>query len=209
MGIIKQGILGGFLNKVGSVVGTSWKGRAVMKAMPLSVANPRTASQVSNRNQMSKVVKLASAILSAFIIPLLNRAAGSISGYNLFVKLNKSFYNTASSQWTGLVIAQGKLTSGAGYATTPSASGISVTWSTSVLGAFDLPTDLFYMLVINATTGAVIGQRAGLVARSAGTDSVTFGTALPTGAKIVYACAFLRADGTMSGGNVWNTYTVA
>ena len=47
MGILKQGILGGFSGKVANVVGTSWKGIAVIKAMPLSVANPKTAGQVA------------------------------------------------------------------------------------------------------------------------------------------------------------------
>ena len=34
MGRIKQGILGGFSGKVGTVVGASWKGKAYMRGMP-------------------------------------------------------------------------------------------------------------------------------------------------------------------------------
>jgi len=49
MGTIKKGILGGFSGKVGTVVGSSWKGIAYMKSLPLSVKNPRTEAQVSNR----------------------------------------------------------------------------------------------------------------------------------------------------------------
>ena len=49
MGTIKRGILGGFKNKVGSVIGSSWKGIDTMRSMPLSVANPNTAKQKTVR----------------------------------------------------------------------------------------------------------------------------------------------------------------
>lgn len=35
-----QGILGSFIGKVGNVVGSTWRGRAYMKALPAKVANP-------------------------------------------------------------------------------------------------------------------------------------------------------------------------
>ena len=46
MAKVRQGILGGFRGRVGNIVGTGWKGIAVMKSLPLTVANPRTAGQV-------------------------------------------------------------------------------------------------------------------------------------------------------------------
>ena len=49
MGVIKQGILGGFQNKVGAVIGSNWKGIATMRSRPISVANPRTGKQVAVR----------------------------------------------------------------------------------------------------------------------------------------------------------------
>ena len=50
MGKIKQGILGGFKGKVGTVIGSSWNGIAYMKGLPQSVRNPRTDAQVQQRN---------------------------------------------------------------------------------------------------------------------------------------------------------------
>lgn len=93
MAKIKQGILGGFSGKVASLVGTSWKGRAVMKSLPLSVANPRTESQVGQRNKFSKVAELASQILTQFVQPVENPISGNISGYNLFCKDNKTAFD--------------------------------------------------------------------------------------------------------------------
>lgn len=47
MGTIKKGILGGFSGKVGTVVGSSWKGIAYMRSLPQNMKNPRTEGQVS------------------------------------------------------------------------------------------------------------------------------------------------------------------
>ena len=97
MAKIKQGILGGFSGKVANVVGTSWKGRAVMKSQPLSVANPRTESQVGQRNKFSKIAELASQILTQFVQPVENPISGNISGYNLFCKDNKTAFDAAGA----------------------------------------------------------------------------------------------------------------
>lgn len=45
MATIKQGALGGFSGKVGPITGSSWKGKAVIKARPLSVNDPNTVLQ--------------------------------------------------------------------------------------------------------------------------------------------------------------------
>lgn len=93
MAKIKQGILGGFSGKVANVVGTSWKGRAVMKSQPLSVSNPRTEAQQEQRGKFSKVAELASKVLTQFVQPVENPISGDISGYNKFCKDNKSAFN--------------------------------------------------------------------------------------------------------------------
>ena len=93
MAKIKQGILGGFSGKVANVVGTSWKGRAVMKSQPLSVANPKTEAQQEQRGKFSKIAELASVILTQFVQPVENPISGDISGYNLFCKDNKGAFD--------------------------------------------------------------------------------------------------------------------
>lgn len=52
MGTIKQGILGGFSGKVGSVVGASWKGISYMRSQADHVKNPRSAAQIAQRTKM-------------------------------------------------------------------------------------------------------------------------------------------------------------
>jgi len=88
MATIKQGILGAFSGKVGSVVGSSWKGIPVMKSLPPSVANPRTAKQIEQRSRMKACTAFSQAILADVIKPLNDRFASRMSGFNAFTSRN-------------------------------------------------------------------------------------------------------------------------
>ena len=113
MARIKQGVLGGFSGSIGSVVGTSWKGIAVMKAKPLSVANPRTPLQVNARLKFASAVEVAKELLPNSIKPLLDRSAVRQSGYNRFMSLNKQAFNeTGFYQPTLLITSVGNLAAG-------------------------------------------------------------------------------------------------
>ena len=52
MGTIKQGVLGGFSGKVGTVIGASWKGTAYMRGQATHVKSPRTEKQIAQRTKM-------------------------------------------------------------------------------------------------------------------------------------------------------------
>ena len=58
MGKIKQGILGGFRGKVGTVIGASWNGIAYMRGIPQSQKDPKTAAQLAQRAFFSEVQDL-------------------------------------------------------------------------------------------------------------------------------------------------------
>jgi hypothetical protein len=93
MGKIKQGILGGFSGKVGGIIGTSWKGIAIIKAMPLSVAQPVTAKKTNAKNRFASVVAFSKPVLVDVIKPLLDRNAVKMSGYNVFAQMNKNCFD--------------------------------------------------------------------------------------------------------------------
>lgn len=95
MGVIKQGILGGFSGKVANVVGSSWKGIAVLKSLPLSVANPQTAGQQAQRGAMTTIVAASRLLLAALLQPYWNPFAQRMSGYNAFVQENIATFTTA------------------------------------------------------------------------------------------------------------------
>lgn len=88
MATIKQGILGAFSGKVGSVVGSSWKGIPVMKSLPPSVANPRTAKQIEQRSRMKACTSFSQSVLASVIKPLNDRFASRMSGFNAFTSRN-------------------------------------------------------------------------------------------------------------------------
>lgn len=61
MGEIKQGILGGFSGKVGTVIGSSWKNVNYMRALAISVKNPRTEKQQHQRAKFALCFKFLQA----------------------------------------------------------------------------------------------------------------------------------------------------
>ena len=65
MAQLRQGILGGFSGRVGRVVGSSWKGKDIMRALPTSVTNPKTKGQKSQRNKFGIAGRFVNANLEA------------------------------------------------------------------------------------------------------------------------------------------------
>ena len=72
MGKIKQGILGGFKGKVGTVIGSSWNGIAYMRGIPQSQKDPKTSAQLTQRSLFKEVQSLVSQLSAeqlAFLFP--------------------------------------------------------------------------------------------------------------------------------------------
>ena len=70
MGKIKQGILGGFKGKVGTVIGSSWNGIAYMRGQAQSVKNPKTAAQMQQRNFFKDLQSLVSQLSDEQLLSL-------------------------------------------------------------------------------------------------------------------------------------------
>lgn len=110
MGTIKRGILGGFKNKVGSVIGSSWKGIDTMRSMPLSVANPRTAKQIAVRGNFKTLVVAASSVNSTLIRPYWSRFAKQMTGANAFIRENYSAFKNPEILFSeNAILSKGKL----------------------------------------------------------------------------------------------------
>lgn len=58
-----KGILGSFSGKVGNVVGTYWKGKAVMRSLAAHVHNPKTPAQEEQRARLTVASRFISAVL--------------------------------------------------------------------------------------------------------------------------------------------------
>lgn len=197
MGIIKQGILGGFSGKVGSVVGTSWKGRAVMKAMPLSVANPRTSGQVNQRTKFSQCVALAKALLGGSIALLDNSFAGNVSGYNRFVKRNvTAFENDGTLIPRSLTISQGAL-----GGVLPSDDGVlnierrAVSFDfDSIDSPFNLDRDGIIAVAISVNNGDVLNVGSLDAVRNQGFINVVLSRVLQPNETVAFYFGCVRED---------------
>ena len=85
MGIINQGILGGFSGKVGPIVGFRWKSNYYIRARAAKVSNPRTPKQQEQRGKFATAFSLLKAIKPFIRI-----------GYKEFTQ-DKSAFNAAMS----------------------------------------------------------------------------------------------------------------
>lgn len=111
MAIIKKGILGGFSNKVGNVVGSTWKGINTMRSLPAQYNDANSVAQQANRSKFKYFSAFGSQLLTGIIRPLWDWQAKRMSGYNLFIKRNIDYRNANEDDWTweDLIISQGRL----------------------------------------------------------------------------------------------------
>lgn len=199
MGIIKQGILGGFSGKVANIVGSSWKGIAIIKSLPLSVANPQTAGQVAQRTKLSNTVAFAKQILSSVIKPLRDRFAVQESGYNTFVSDNIALFADAMpNPAEDLIVASGKMASTEikNLTTTAGSPDITVDWLDDSGSGFKLSTDDAYIVAVNETQENIAVSSASAV-RSDGTVVLSFDADSVAGDTMNIYLVFMRADGTI------------
>ena len=174
MGVIKQGILGGFSGKVGPTVGSSWKGIAVIKSKPLSVTNPNTAAQQAQRGAMSQIVMVSRLLLAALIQPYWNPFAQRKSGYNAFVSENiAQFDATGLITPASLFATRGSLLGQAVNTGAASAGGNTVitTWVDNSGTSDALGTDEAIVTYWNETQDYWVVD-AGSAVRSAGTLTI-------------------------------------
>jgi hypothetical protein len=197
MAVIKQGILGGFQNKVGSVVGSSWKGIAVMKAKPLSVANPRTVGQVQQRNKFGGLAQFLSPMVGTICKPLWDRFAGQKSGYNAILQANiNNVTGEGNPSGSLFVLSRGKIakTEVEVTAIVGEPYQVSLSWPTTITGV-QSATDELYVMVHRTLSGDSWSASA-IAVRSAGAITIDFeAIGEPSSTFFIYT-AFRRADGT-------------
>lgn len=199
MARLNQGILGGISGKIGNVVGSSWKGIAVIKSKPLSVSNPRTAGQIAQRSAMSTIVAASTVLLSDSVKPLWDRFAQRKSGYNAFVQANIS-----NCDGDGLIIpssfvlAKGKMQAPEINSAVASQGSqeIVVFFPTTSGDPFALSTDLAYAVAYSATHKMWFYNPI-KTARDFGETVIVFDDMVNIGETLHIYLVFKRADGTV------------
>ena len=100
MGIINQGILGGFSGKVGPIVGFHWKSKYYIRARAAKVSNPRTPKQQEQRGKFATAFSFLKAIKPFIRI-----------GYKEFTQEKPAFNAAMSYTLKRAVTGNGKETS--------------------------------------------------------------------------------------------------
>ena len=211
MARLPQGILGGVLGKVGNVVGSSWKGIPILKSRPLSVANPRTTKQITQRNKMTNIVAFAQPILSGIIKPLNDRFAQQASGYNDFVSRNIHLFAVATPSPAGdLKISVGKMSAvnPTNVQVNDGSVDVSIDFSKTLPDAFASATDLAYAVVYN-TTQKTFGVSSGISTRDDEIIDVVLSAPAATNDDLYVWLAFRRVDGTVVSNTGYFSYVVS
>lgn len=155
MGIIKQGVLGGFSGKVGNVVGASWKGIDYMRIMPESVANPNTVLQQGQRQKFSMILRFLQP-LTQFLRTGFRNYAIRMSAFNNAMSYNMAHavsgvYPDYLLNYEDALVARGSLAPALNPAITAGAASVNFTWedNSGVSGASGLDKSL--VVVYNPT----------------------------------------------------------
>jgi hypothetical protein len=106
MGKIKQGILGGFSGKVGPVIGTSWKGKAVMRAIALSHNDANSVAQQQQRLKFKLLIQFLAEVNGFIERGFRNRAVG-MTAPNAAMRLNLD--GAISGDWPNYKVAYDKV----------------------------------------------------------------------------------------------------
>jgi len=216
MATIKQGILGAFSGKVAGVVGSSWKGIPVMKSLPPSVANPKTAKQIEQRSRMSACTAFSQSVLAEVIKPLNDRFASRMSGFNAFTSRNIANFEGGvlskpedlkispsgnKAQLIDAIAAEAKITK--------KNAVVTVDWSSDAGTGKALATDIPFVVVYNRNTKKSFGFVPEDTRAVNGSTVVLPDDEFAPADVIDVWMAFLREDGTVVFETAYGTTTIA
>ena len=109
MGKIKQGILGGFNGKVGTVVGFSWKGKSVMRGRAQSIKKSNTAAQVAQREKFTLVSNFIQLIKDVIDVGFKKQARGMSASNAAFSYHIKNAVSGDAINPANVLISRGSL----------------------------------------------------------------------------------------------------
>lgn len=149
MARLDKGLLGGYTGKLGTTVGSTWKGINVLRTYQPNVANPQTQKQTEHRTLFSEVTSIASVLLAPMVKPLWDRNAKQMSGFNAFVKANMlSHIGLTKLDKTKFILSNGRIGRQMVSASVTSSS-VSLEWPSDTLPVFGSPEDKLYVILFD------------------------------------------------------------
>lgn len=198
MGKIKQGILGGFSGKVGSVIGGSWKGISFMRGIAASVANPQSVPQLTQRQKFAVIMGFLQPLSEFLKIGFKNYAVqmtamNAAMSYNLENALQGAYPNF-TVDYASALVARGNLAPSLNAAAAAGVAGTVVfTWedNSGEIGASTLDNTL--LVIYNPVKHQAVTVNK-LAERADGTQTVTVPDSF-SGDTVQCYLAFISAGG--------------
>lgn len=160
MGQIKQGILGGFSGRVGTVVGSSWKSVHYMRALAVSISNPRTLKQQVQRNKFTTSMSFLKAI-TPYVRVGYKGYSQNVTPFNAAMSYILRHGITGDGlnltvNYPRVLVARGSLMPAFNAAATSTGGKVSFTWTDNSETGDALSTDIAMPLVYNKAKGEAI-----------------------------------------------------
>jgi len=197
MSTIKQGILGGFSGKVGTVIGATWKGISYMRGIAASVTNPRTPAQLNQRAKFATALRFIQPLTPFLRVGFKNYAVG-MTAFNAAMSYNlqnavTGIYPTYEIDYSKALITRGNLPGALNPAVTASSTGkIHFTWEDNSSDTNAMSTDKVLLVVYNPIRNQAITIVAGNT-RVSGSQTVTVPASF-TGDEVQCFIAFQDAN---------------
>lgn len=183
MAEIKQGILGGVSGKVGTVVGASWRGKNIIRAMPRKTGKKATKKQLEHRSKFRLVSNFLQPLNSLF-----NRYFGASQGLKSPVNLALAYHikeavvrqeDAFVIQVEKVVISKGILPTVTMNTVTVDNATLSLAWTINAEVSLGEATDLLTVVVYDKQSHLIqIFDR--VVTRG----TAAFSTPLPEGIEV-------------------------
>lgn len=141
MARLDKGLLGGYTGKLGTTVGSSWKGINVVRTYQPNVANPNSQGQQDQRNAFKQISQVASLLLGPIVKPFWDSKATKMSGYNAFIQANLlGAVKNGKIDPEKFILSQGRIGFSKVYVSKIYSNEIEFTWR-NVIPAFGASTD--------------------------------------------------------------------
>lgn len=212
MAIFLNGILGGFSGKVGTVIGSSWKGIDYMRSRATSYSNARTEAQLDQRARFSVMGKFLRPLIPFLRIGFKNQAI-KMSGFNAAMSYNlenaiTGVYPAYEINYAQVLVSQGMLAEAFNPAAVSTTAGeIAFSWEDNSENGDALATDKVVLVVYNPAKKRAITLRGGNT-RLSGNQIINVPASF-SGDEVQCYISFQNANGSeMSNSQFVNELTV-
>ena len=200
MGSIKLGILGGFSGKVGTVIGSSWKGIDYMRARAASVTNPNSPAQLDQRAKFSKVIEFLKPLTAFLRIGFKNQAV-KMSGFNAAMSYNmknaiSGVYPAYEIDYAKALISEGSLPEALNPAAVSTVAGeVKFTWEDNSQDGGAMADDKAILVVYNPVKKKAVNIVGGNT-RTSGSQIITLPSSF-SGDEVQCFIGFQNANGSV------------